>query len=132
MKNKYCLIFNGILILMIIQISSAATVYKGSLHQHTGFSTTSGGYDSNILTGDDCEVLLEGHPNGKNVTELRDQALNLGLDYLGFSDHSYCIDGSDFDTVKIDCENARNSTFTCLVGEEVSVHDELNLEGGEK
>ena len=102
---------------------------EGSLHQHTGYSTSLGP-DGIPFTGDGCSVLLEGHLGspfrGYGVDELKESALDLGLDWLAFSDHSYCLDSSEFDTIKEDCQNAQNSEFTCLWGEELSVSDKSN------
>jgi hypothetical protein len=104
-----------------------ATPYRGSLHQHTGYST-GWGYDGNGFTfGDDCQPRdLEGHlGGGKTVSQLANQAGNVGIDWVGFSDHSYCINSTEFNVVKNDCQNAKNSTFTCLMGEELSASDQF-------
>ena len=94
-SKKISFISIGIVLISLTYLVLASSPYKGSLHQHTGFSAGLG-YDGSIGGGDGCLPPLEGHPfEGTNVTELRDQALNLGLDYLGFSDHSYCIDEDD-------------------------------------
>src|SRR3989344_4534021 len=126
-KLKFLILFLlSSLLLFQTNIVSGATPYKGSLHQHTGYSTW-WGYDGNPLTfGDDCNPRsLEGHPTGltRNVAQLANQAGNVDIDWLGFSDHSYCINITEFNVVKTDCQNARNSTFTCLMGEELSTSD---------
>ena len=104
---------------------SAATPYRGSLHQHTGYSTNLGP-DGIPFGGDGCSVFLEAHLGdlfrGYTVAELARQAEDIGLDFLGFSDHSYCIDSDEFNTVRDDCntEDANRAGFTCLMGEELS------------
>ncbi len=120
-----------IFILLIVSLSfglnsvQAATPYKGSLHQHTGYST-GWGYDGNGFTfGDDCQPrALEGHlSGGRTVSELANQTNSQGLSWLGFSDHSYCINSTEFNIVKNDCQNSKSGSFTCLAGEELSTAD---------
>jgi len=124
--NSFIILFVIFTVLLISEESSAINFYRGSLHQHTGFSNLYG-YDSNpFTTHDNClPIGLEGHFIGYEVQELADEAANLGLDYLGFSDHSYCIDAGEFGTVRNDCVGARNGTFACLVGLELSTEDVL-------
>ena len=135
-KNKkrtaLILILLGIIILNAYP-SFGANWYKGTLHTHTGFSTYSG-YDGNPDTDeDDCllelvtiyDYYFHNQP-GKNISQLKQQALGLGLKWQSFEDHSYCLDSSEFQTVKTDCINAQqNGTYTCLAGEELSVYDGL-------
>ena len=111
----------------IISLSSAIVWERGSLHQHSGYSTH-GGYDGSLLTqGDNCfPILLEAHTYGYSVAEMKLEALNLGLDWLGFSDHSYCINSTEFNVVKNDCQNAQSSGFSCLWGEELSAAETVN------
>ena len=105
--------------------------YPGSLHQHTGYSTLYG-YDGNEDTdGDNCGSStppIEGHwEGGRTVAALSANAENIGLRFLGFSDHSYCIDSNEFQTVKDHCSIADNDPdFTCLTGEELSTSDVEN------
>ncbi len=115
----------SLLLFLKTGLSLAATPYKGSLHQHTGYSTWSG-YDGLAnTTGDNCEPnLLEFASSGKTVGQLANQVGSANLSWLGFSDHSYCTNSTEFDVVKNDCESSRNSTFTCLMGEELSVSDQ--------
>jgi len=123
------LIFVFILIFFLgvinLNIVDAAVWKYGSTHQHTGYSTNLGP-DGIPFGGDGCSVFLEGHLgsffNGYTVAELARQAENIDLSYLGFSDHSYCIDSGEFNTVKSDCntEDVNRAGFTCLMGEEVS------------
>jgi len=125
MKKSYLILAITIFISLNFSLILGATPYEGSLHQHTGYST-GWGYDGDLfLAQDNCKpLLLEGSQSGGDtVQDLRDLAIEQGLEFLGFSDHSYCIDEDEFNTVKSDCENVRNSTFTCLMGEEVSVHE---------
>lgn len=112
----------------------ATTPYWGSLHQHTGYSAGLG-YDENPNTlSDGCYFPLEGHDNkGKNVSTLSSHANNEGISWLGLSDHSYCINQTEFNKVKTDCQNFRNSTFTCLIGEEISaaeIVDDIEIAWG--
>jgi len=128
--NKIVLLMEFILVIILgISISSAITWERGSLHQHTGYSTILGP-DRAPFGGDGCDALLEGHLgslfNGYTVAELKLSAMNLGLDWLAFSDHSYCINSTEFNTVKSDCINAQNSSFSCLWGEELSVAEIVN------
>jgi|SRR3989344_111336 len=127
-KNILFIIF---LIFFIWGLSfiSALEWHYGSTHVHTGYSTWWGYDGQSSTTGDNCiPNSLEGPSNsnplflglGYTVTELRDQAANLNLDWLAFSDHSYCLDSSEFDNVKNDCQNAQSSGFSCLWGEELS------------
>src|SRR3989344_491961 len=119
LKEIFLLIsFLLIVNLLNFQIISAVEWVEGSLHQHTGYSTW-WGYDGNPLTfGDDCQPrALELHFLGYTVEELKEEALNLDLNWLAFSDHSYCINSSEFNTVKTDCQNAQDSSFSCLWGE---------------
>ncbi|MBS3083735.1 hypothetical protein J4423_02945 [Candidatus Pacearchaeota archaeon] len=133
MKPNNLLFFVGLFLLLsiIIQGVMASELIKGSLHQHTGFSAGLG-YDGRIGGGDGCLPPLEGHPfEGTDVFDLADQAIDLGLSYLAFSDHSYCINSSEFNTVKNDCIVVDNDEdnypgFTCLIGEELSVSDAFN------
>ena len=120
------MIFISVLTLFLINVglvvvNAETWSYGVSLHQHTGYSTW-WGYDGNPFTfDDDCQPrALEGHIMGYSVEELKESALNQGLKWLAFSDHSYCIDSSEFNQVKSDCQNAQDSDFTCLWGEEVS------------
>ena len=73
---------------------------------------------------------LEGHIAGDTVEELAADALDSDLNYLAFSDHSYCIDSSEFNQVQNDCEVVDDDeqnypNFTCLMGEELSTQDIL-------
>ena len=109
--------------------SVVATWYQGSLHQHTGFSTETGYDDDPYTDDDDCSILLEGDPTkveqGRNVSNLTQSALNKGLSWLSFTDHSYCLDENEFNVVKNDCntEDSARSDFTCLSGAELSVRE---------
>ena len=116
------------LILITVDVS-AADWYKGSLHQHIGFSTEEGydGIESGANGADDCSELLEGLPrvieSGKNVSNLTQSALNKGLSWLSFTDHSYCLDENEFNVVKNECntEDSARSDVTCVSGVELSV-----------
>jgi len=128
LNNHLFVIFLIILIILISTKALAAGWYYGSLHQHTGFSTDHG-YDGNSDTPeDDClPRILEGHDNGRTVLDLAVEAEQANLDFLGFSDHSYCINETEFQIVNQNCSAADNDPdFTCLVGEELSVSDRLN------
>src|SRR3989344_5940963 len=128
MKNKktYLTIICIISSLTSLQVY-ANTWYPGSLHQHTGYSTQLG--IDFLDTSDDCEPrALEFNLIGYSVAELANQAEQAGLSYLGFSDHSYCIDSNEFQTVRDDCsdEDSARNDFTCIMGEEVSTSDVEN------
>ena len=132
-------ILKSILLLLFFSLISqtimAANWNYGIIHQHTGFST-GWGYDTIPFNDDDCEPrALEGHTWGYEVEELKEEALDLGLHWLAFSDHSYCIDSDEFDVVKEDCQDAEDSSFTCLWGEELSaaeIVNDIELKGNEK
>ena len=128
MKNKktYLTIICIISSLTSLQVY-ANTWYPGSLHQHTGYSTQLG--IDFLDTSDDCEPrALEFNLIGYSVAELANQAEQAGLSYLGFSDHSYCIDSNEFQTVRDDCsdEDSARNDFTCIMGEEVRTSDVEN------
>ena len=91
-----------VLTILIFELISADIWYPGSLHQHTGYSTIEG-YDGNPDTdSDNClPIGLELNFQGYTVAELAEDAGSLGLRYLGFSDHSYCVDSSEFNTVEV-------------------------------
>lgn len=114
-NNKVLRLVSTVLLLIIALCStisvSAANWYKGSLHQHTGFSAGLG-YDERFdpldpsTWSDGCGPILEGHPlEGKNVSSLTQSALNQDLSWLSFTDHSYCANESEFERVKNDLKN---------------------------
>ncbi|MEK6937647.1 MAG: hypothetical protein AABX04_01245 [Nanoarchaeota archaeon] len=122
--------------LVVLLLSSNLVLagwYKGSLHQHTGFSTETGYDGVEGGGGDDCSEWLEGIPlfhteQGKNVPYLTQSAVNQGLSWLSFTDHTYCLDSSEFNTVKNDCDTEntnRAGSFACLTGVELSVSEEV-------
>ena len=128
MKKIYLTILIVIIFISLIShLVLADTPYCGSLHQHTGYSTIYG-YNGIFQAGfgDDCfPYTLEGHTIGYTVEELKEDALDKNLDWLAFSDHSYCIDTTEFNTVRDNCDaedNAR-ADFACLMGEEISTQD---------
>ena len=126
MKRIFVFLIFAVFLVFSISLVSSTSWETGSLHQHTGYSTW-WGYDGNAFTfGDDCQPrILEGPQNllGYEVDELKDKALDENLDWLGFSDHSYCINSSEFNIVKSDCQNAQSGSFSCLSGEELSTQD---------
>jgi hypothetical protein len=127
MKKKI-LLFLLISFLFSITLILAEDWYKGTLHDHTGYSTKVG-YDGDYwISMDNCpqEGLPWANYIGYNVTELKEQAENLGLNFQSYTDHSYCLNSSEFDVVKTDCQNAQDSSFTCLSGEELSVEENTN------
>ncbi len=129
-KILNCVFLGLVFTLISIPLLTAAWRY-GSLHQHTGYSTQ-WGYNGipQAGLGDDC--LKESLSFlGYTVAELEEDARYINIDWLSFTDHSYCLSSSEFNTVKTDCQNAQSGIFTCLWGEELSVDDELNLEGGD-
>ncbi len=134
-KNKLSIFVLSLLVVSILHSTTVlAPWYPGSLHQHTGFSTETG-YDGQPLGGDGCSLFIEGEPWnvewGRTVMELSGNAISQDLSWLGFSDHSYCIDSNEFNIVKTDCTTVDNNGFgypgfTCLMGEELSVSDAVN------
>lgn len=103
--------------------------YPGSLHQHTGFSTETGYDGIENVGGDDCDESLEGVPfidteNGQTAIALSRNAISEELSWLGFSDHSYCMNLAEFQQVESDCNLVDSDPdFTCLMGEELSTQD---------
>ncbi len=134
MRNKNKSIIRVLLLTAIFVLSLDVVLadwYKGSTHQHTGFSTAKG-YDHNLVTLNDmCPPTVEGNPfdfptEGNIVSELKQNATALNLSWLAFTDHSYCLDQDEFQTVKTDYSNAQQAgTFACLNGEELSVSEEV-------
>lgn len=131
MKIEIIIVIIFSFILFTISFSSSLEWNYGSTHVHTGYSTW-WGYDGNPLTfGDDCNPrALEGPSNsnplflglGYDVSELKEQAGNLNIDWLAFSDHSYCIDAQEFTRVRDDCLNAQDTNFSCMWGEDYVVY----------
>lgn len=115
--NKICLLW----ILLIITLTgvsfvSAADWYKGELHVHTIESSVLGGCPKEILS-----------PLGYSVSYLAGNAIQSDLKWQSYTDHSYCLDNTDFNEVKSDCNSVNSqytSTFACLSGEELSVSDD--------
>lgn len=130
-NNKKLIIFFGGLVFFLISINVALALewQYGSTHVHTGYSTKVG-YDGNIFYDEDnCwqEGGIFGHGGpGYDVYELKEQALDMNIHWLAFSDHSYCLDSSEFNTVKSDCQAAQDSSFSCLWGEELSVNEDVS------
>lgn len=115
-NKKFAISTFIVLAFLISNITVSAATWKyGALHQHTGYSSWYG-YDGIPGGGDGC--LTEPNLYGYTVPELKQQALNLNLKWLGFSDHSYCLDSGEFYKVWSDCEAAQDSSFTCMWGEE--------------
>ncbi len=133
--NKKTNLLLDLLLIIVLTILLSEIVmassgwYTGTLHVHTGFSTYTG-YDSDENTeSDNCpeEILTEvKKETGRNVSYLKDQAKNqFGLSWQSYTDHSYCLESSELQTVKADCDavDGADPDFTCLSGEELSVHD---------
>jgi hypothetical protein len=121
-KNIFC-----ILCLFLLQSSlvSAANWYKGTLHVHTGFSTGSG-YDGNFFTlGDNCYLeTLEALTEGRNVSQLKQNATSYGLSWQSFTDHSYCLNSSEWNNLISECSAQSDDDFLCTADMEFSIHDE--------
>ena len=132
LKKWTLYIFLLVLFLIFFSLAVSAAWYKGSTHQHTGFSTWNGYYDIDDGSSDECEFPLEGllvfspANDGRNVSYLKQNALDQDLSWLAFTDHSYCLDEDEFNVVKTDCSNAQQAgTFVCLNGEELSVSENV-------
>ncbi|MBS3076250.1 putative metal-binding motif-containing protein [Candidatus Pacearchaeota archaeon] len=122
-KIKKFIIFFGILIVNLIVITgfvSSGDWYSGELHVYTGFRGETG-YDGLPSVPDNCG---NGNAEGFNVSELKSQALARGIEWQGYADESFCLQSPEFNTVKTDCENAEDSSFTCLHGETLVVKDD--------
>lgn len=96
--------------------------YYGDLHVHTGYSSILGGYDGNILTFDNCGDEKNSF-YGETIPNIRDGAIFLGLDWLSITDHSYCLDTTEFNNIRNWSPGNSTSTFQIIPGEEVSVDD---------
>ena len=127
MKAKIITI-SMLLVLLAIAIPSqdvyAADWYKGSLHQHTGFSA-SAGYDEDpdIDGPEGCYFPLEGHPDeGRNIPSIVPQAKGFNHSWIAITDHTYCLNSTEFNVVKTDCSNAQHAgTFACLAGTRLKI-----------
>ena len=122
-----------VLFLLVLAILNSISVfaiwYKGTIHQHTGFSTQFG-YDKNeSTTNDQCPqgkflgipTPLEGHNVGNTTSEIIERAQNLNQSFITITDHTYCLQSQNFNTIKQDCIST--GSFVCLPGEEVSTTD---------
>ncbi len=118
-RNKWIYILL-IIILINISIISAADWYRGELHVYTGFRGESG-YDGKPTVPDNCG---NGKAEGLNVEELKLRAEARSTKWQGYADESFCLDSSEFNTMKTDCANAEDSDFTCLHGETLVVKDD--------
>jgi len=105
-----------------IGIISAADWYIGDLHQHTGFSTV-GGYSGASNSGCSSEWL---DLYGYTIEELKEQTIQAGYDKYWFSitDHSYCLNSSEWDIIKSDSQTYTDSNYLFLPGEELSIKDD--------
>ena len=104
-----------------LHIVSAATWYPGDLHRHTGFSTVAG-YDG--VTDSECDSETV-DPTGYTVEELKDQVDAAGIHFwLSLTDHSYCLDSSEWSTIDSDASTYSDSNVLFLPSEEVSVVDD--------
>jgi hypothetical protein len=121
-KNKYAWYLLILLLFSLTQfpLVVASDWYRGDLHMHTGYSTLAG-YDHNPDTdADDCQSeWLD--PSGFNVSELRTLAISNDVDWLTITDHSYCLNQTEWNTVKTDCDDDSDGTFFCVADEELSV-----------
>jgi len=114
-----------VLIMIITTSVLAGDWYEGELHVYTGFRGSEG-YDGNIFTpADGCSI---GYADGYDIEELKTRAKARGIEWQGYADENFCLEESEFNTVKTDCENAEDSSFTCIPGETVVVSD--NSAGG--
>ncbi len=122
-NNKYFLMsFISIFaILSSVHVVSAATWYPGDLHRHTGFSTVAG-YDG--VSSSECSLELE-DPTGYTIEELKEQIDAAGIHFwLSLTDHSYCLDSTEWNTVESDASTYSDSNVLFLPSEEVSVEED--------
>lgn len=115
-KNKR-LIMEFILLGIIFQLMfvSGADWYKGELHTYTGFRGS--GYGNT----DSCFI---GIADDFTVSDLKTRAKARGITWQGYADENFCLDSSEFTTVKNDCTSASDLSFTCLSGETLTVKDD--------
>ena len=120
------------MIMLLIPLISAAEWYYGTMHDHTGYSSVLGYDGSYFAYSDNCWIesatLLNPIDTGYSIFDLKDQAKSLGSSWQSYSDHSYCLDSTELNTVKNDCNTVDqdDSDFTCLSGEELSVKEDVS------
>ncbi|MFH0861151.1 MAG: CehA/McbA family metallohydrolase [Candidatus Altiarchaeota archaeon] len=112
-----------IVVISICPLLSTSEWYEGDLHIHTGYSSREG-YDKNLQTeGDNCpkELITD---QGYTLQELESHSKGVGLDWITVTDHSYCLDESEWETLKSECSGLIDSDFLCIIGQEVSVKED--------
>ena len=121
---------NVILVIILINLLflvSASTPYKGELHVYTGFRSGQGyGYNPPYFPPTpDSACSMAGWVNSFNITQLKSIALAKGVQWQGYSDETYCLNSTEFNTVRQDCQNAQDGSFTCLHGETLPTKDDV-------
>ncbi len=119
-KKIRCRSILFIIIFILIQslVVSASGWYRGELHVYTGFRGEKGYGDGFNWCG------MGNEAGGYNINDLKIRAKDRGIKWQGYADENFCLDSSEFDTVKTDCQNAEDSDFTCLHGETLIVKDD--------
>ncbi len=129
LKIIVCTLIIVILSLILVNSVSADSWYKGDLHIHTGYSSKAG-YDSDIdIISDNCpqESLND---DGVTISQLKTDAVTLGIGWLTITDHGYCLNQSEWNTLVNECGASSDGSFLCTVDMELSVNDYQKLEGG--
>ncbi len=123
MFSNKCFLINimGVLLMLSFNVASAATWYPGDLHRHTGFSTEAG-YEG--VTDSECDS-ESFDSTGYTVEELKDQVDAAGVHFwLSLTDHSYCLDSSEWSIIESDASAHSDSDVLFLPSEELSVDED--------
>jgi hypothetical protein len=89
--------------------------YYGDLHVHTEY------------TDCDCPIPIVLCFNGQgSISDRKIEALNLGLNWLSITDHSYCLNSDDWNNLRSNASSATDSSFVILPGEELSVSEDCS------
>jgi len=99
--------------LINIQLISGTDWYNGELHVHTEQSSWAGGCFKETFS-----------ITGYTAEELADLARAENLDFQSYTDHSYCLDSSEWNTVNSDASTYSDSEVLFLPSEEISVEED--------